>query len=138
MATGKIRRYVIWITTVGCLVFPLTWIAFELGAPSESTYVVFIIVYIVVEVTRLWLMKEQLHFPVSMFMKDVLVKIIIVIVLSAFIPIIFIHCIESSMLRTFLSFIICLVSSIISIYFWGLTRNERLQIVNLAKKKLHI
>lgn len=138
MATGKIRRYVIWITTVGCLVFPLTWLAFELGAPSESTYIAFIIVYTVVEIVRLWLMKEQLHFPVSMFLKEVIAKIIIVTMFSVFFPIMFVYCIESSLLRTIFSLIICLITSITSIYLFGLTANERLQITNLAKKKLHI
>ena len=138
MATGRIRRYVIWITAVGCLVFPLTWLAFELGAPSESTYIVFIIVYTAVEIVRLCLMKEQLHFPVSMFMKEVIVKIIIVAMFSVIFPIMFVYCIESSLLRTILSVIICLISSITSICIFGLTTNERLQITNLAKKKLHI
>ena len=138
MATGQIRRYVIWITIVGCLVFPLTWVAFELGAPSESTYIVFIIVYTAVEITRLWLTKEQLHFPVSMFMKEVIVKIIIVAISSAFFLFFFVYCIESSLLRTILSVIICLTSSITSIYLFGLTTNERLQIVNITKKKFHL
>lgn len=138
MATGQIRRYVIWITAVGCLVFPLTWIAFELGAPSESTYIVFIVVYTAVEITRLWLMKEQLHFPVSMFINEVIVKIIIVSMFSVFFPIMFVYCIESSLLRTIFSVVICLISSITSIYIFGLTVNERLQITNLAKNKLHI
>ena len=137
MATGQIRRYVIWITTVGCLVFPLTWIAFELGAPSESTYIVFIIVYTTVEITRLWLMKEQLHFPVSMFMKEVIVKIIIVVLSSVFIPIIFVYSMDSSMLRTILSVIICMISTVTSTFLFGLTVNERLQIVNITKNKLH-
>jgi O-antigen/teichoic acid export membrane protein len=137
MATGRIRRYVIWITAVGCLVFPLTWLAFELGAPSESTYIVFIIVYTAVEITRLWLMKEQLNFPVSMFLKEVIAKIIIVAMFSVSFPIMFVYCIESSLLRTILSVIICLISSITSIYLFGLTANERLQITNFAKNKLH-
>lgn len=138
MATGQIRRYVIWITTVGCLVFPLTWIVFELGAPSESAYIVFIVVYTAVEMIRLWLMKEQLHFPVSMFMKEVIAKITIVVMLSVIFPFIFIQWLDSSMFRTILSVIICLISSIISIYLFGLTAGERLQIVNLVKKKVHI
>lgn len=138
MATGQIRRYVIWITMVGCLVFPLTWLAFELGAPSESTYIAFIIVYTVVEIVRLWLMKEQLNFPVSMFMREVIIKIIIVVVFSVILPIIFIHYFESSMLRVVLSIIICLTSSIISINLFGLTEVERVQIVNIAKKKIHL
>lgn len=138
MATGQIGRYVIWITTIGCLVFPLTWVAFELGAPSEATYVTFIIVYTFVEVARLWLMKEQLQFPVSMFVKKVLVKIMVVSILSVVIPIMFIQCFEESLLRTLFSILICLASSILSVFACGLTLTERKQIIGMVRNKFHI
>lgn len=135
MATGHIRRYTIWITTVGCLVFPLTWVVFEFGAPAEATYIIYIIVYIIVEVTRLWLMKVQLQFPVSMFVNEVLVKIVVVTILSSIIPIVFIQCYEESFLRTLFSILICLTCSITSVFALGLTRNERKQIVIIVRKK---
>ena len=135
MATGHIRRYTIWITTVGCLVFPLTWVAFEFGAPAEATYIIYIIVYTVVEITRLWLIKEQLQFPVSMFVNEVLVKIVVVTILSMIIPIVFIQCYEESLLRTLFSIFICLTCSITSVLAFGLTRNERKQIVSIVRKK---
>ena len=138
MATGHIRRYVIWVTTVGCLVFPLTWVAFELGAPSESTYVVFIIVYVAVEITRLWLMKEQLNFPVLRFAKEVLVKIVMVSVFAATMPVVFVNCMDSSMLRTISSIALCFICTVASIYLFGLTAGERKQIISVARNKLHI
>lgn len=138
MATGQIRRYVIWITTVGCLVFPLTWVAFELGAPSESTYVVFILVYMAVEIVRLWLMKEQLNFPVWRFIKGVLVKIVMVSVFAATMPLVFVNCVDSSMLRTISSIALCFICTVASIYLFGLTAGERKQIISIARNKLHI
>ena len=86
MATGKIRRYVLWVTTVGCMVFPFTWLAFEFGAPSEATYIVFIVVYFVVEVVRLWVMKGLLDFPISMFMREVVLKVLLVTIVSVPLP----------------------------------------------------
>ena len=86
MATGKIRRYVLWVTTVGCMVFPFTWLAFEFGAPSEATYIVFIVVYLVVEVVRLWVMKGLLDFPISMFMREVVLKVLLVTIVSVPLP----------------------------------------------------
>ena len=46
-ATGNIKRYQLWVTIVGCLVFPLTWIAFKLGFPPATTYIIFIIIYFI-------------------------------------------------------------------------------------------
>ena len=137
MATGKIRRYVIWITTIGCLVFPLTWLAFEFGAPSEATYIIYVVVYIIVEITRLWLMREQFNFPISMFVKDVIVKIVIVTILSMIIPILFIKYVDESFLRTICSIIICFICSMASIFLCGLSIGERKQIISITRNKFH-
>lgn len=45
MATGQIRRYQVVVTTVGCLVFPLTWIAFSLGCPAYVFYLIYAVIY---------------------------------------------------------------------------------------------
>lgn len=78
MATGKIKKYVLILTTVGCLVFPLTWIAFKIGLPAEAAYVSYILVYISVDVIRLFLMKQMLNFSPISFMTDVIIPITIV------------------------------------------------------------
>ena len=56
-ATGNIKRYQLWITLVGCLVFPLTWVAFELGVPPEATYVIYIVIYFLLNFVRLYSAK---------------------------------------------------------------------------------
>lgn len=43
-ATGKIRRYQLCVTIVGCWFFPLTWVAFLVGFPASATYVIYIII----------------------------------------------------------------------------------------------
>lgn len=138
MATGIIRRYVLWVTSVGFLAFPLTWIAFAMGAPSEATYIVFIAVYAVVEAVRLWIMKGLLHFPVGKFVREVVVKIALVTLVSAIIPVVFTVLFEPSLIRTICSIIISLLSAALSIYLLGLTTNERSLIIGTVVKKIHI
>ena len=138
MATGTIRRYVLWVTSVGCLAFPLTWVAFLLGAPSESTYIVFIIVYILVEIVRLWVMKGLLDFPIWRFVYDVVVRIIIVTIAAVIIPLLVVYGLSPSIFRLVLSVIVCVASSIASIYLLGLTEHEKRSLLNVVKKKLKI
>ena len=138
MATGNIRRYVIWITTVGCLVFPFTWLAFELGAPSESTYIVFIIVYTAVEITRLWIMKGLLNFPISMFVYNVIVKVTVVTIVASLLPLLIVFYIEPSLFRGLLSVLACALSSTISVWLLGLTADERNAIFDFVKSKFLI
>lgn len=128
MATGTIRKYAIWITTVGCLVFPLTWIAYEFGASAESAYIVFALVYILVNLTRLWLMVGLLGFPVWIYIKEVYGRSIIVVSLSCIFPFLIYNYIPLSFSRLLISCVVCIISTITSIYFAGLTRGERIEI----------
>lgn len=136
MATGTIRRYVLWVTSVGCLAFPFTWIVFFLGAPSESTYIVFIVVYILVEAVRLWVMKGLLDFPVWRFVYDVVVRILIVTIAAVILPLLVVNGLSESFFRLVLSIIVCVASSIVSIYLLGLTAHEKQLLLNVVKKKL--
>ena len=136
MATGNIRRYVLWVTSVGCLAFPLTWIAFELGAPSESTYIMFIIVYIAVEAVRLLVMKGLLDFPVGKFIRDVLYKIVIVTIVSMILPIAIRLLVPLSSFRVIGSISLSVMSTIICIYLLGLTAPEKDLISETLKKRM--
>lgn len=125
MATGNIRRYVLWITSIGCLSFPLTYIVYTLGASVESTYVVFIIVYSVVDMVRLWIMKDLLNFSIRLFFKEVIMKILIVSLMSCIIPLFMMYFMDSSFIRFITVSAICILSTLFSIYIWGLKKLER-------------
>jgi O-antigen/teichoic acid export membrane protein len=128
MATGNIKRYVIWITSVGCLVFPLTIIAYYLGAPVETTYVIFAIVYIGVDAVRLWIMKGLLDFPVNTFIKEVVIRILIVTIVALIVPVLFVALYPSSFYRFIASIVLSLLSAIVASFYLGLTYTERLMV----------
>lgn len=134
MATGKIKRYSIWISSVGVLVFPLTWIAFKCGLPVESTYIIFIIVYIGVNIVRLYIMKGLLHFPPMLFVREVIFKICIVtpfVLLPPYIPIYFM---TESFGRLIVTTFVSLISSCLFIYVIGLSKQEQVAIIGKVKK----
>ena len=142
MATGTIRRYALWITSVGCLVFPITWLTFKLGAPVETAYLVFACVYIGVDSVRLWIMKGLLNFPVGEFVREVVWRIIVVSFIAAIFPVIIIFFFEQSFSRLVISVLVSVWAAFISIYIFGFTTNERIKITNkivsIAKDKLHL
>lgn len=125
MATGRIKSYSIWISAVGVLVFPLTWVAFRCGLPVESTYVIFIMVYVGVDTVRLFLMRSLLHFPPVLFVRKVIVPMLLVTPLAVVLPVIVPCLLDSSFWRLCLTVVVSLVSSSAAIYFIGLTANER-------------
>ena len=124
-ATGKIKTYSIWITSIGILVFPFTWIAFKCGLPVESTYIIFIIIYIGVNIVRLYIMKYIMHFPPILFVNKVVLPMLTVTPIALIFPFLVINLMIPSFWRLCITVITSLISSSITIYFIGLTKNER-------------
>lgn len=126
MATGNIKRYSLWITLVGCLIFPISYLAFYIGLPVETTYVIFILVYFAVDMVRLWLMKSMLHFPVWRFIRETFVKLLFISTLAIIIPF-YIH---YYMPQNFYRFVFVILSSVIIcvllIWLIGFTSIERI------------
>lgn len=125
MATGNIKRYVIWVTLVGLFVFPLTWIAYAYDLPAASTYIIYILVYIGVDVTRLYVMKGLLHFPIIMFVKNVLLPITLTTVIGSILPIFVATQMQTSFFRLITSCFISCISIGVAICYIGLTKHER-------------
>ena len=124
-ATGKIKRYQIIVTTVGCLVFPLSWIAFKLGFEPQVGYILYFIIYTILLFVRLYLLKDMVKLPVMMYIREVLYKLAPVILVGFAIPGILILTMDASWLRLIL---VCLLSVLVtaaSEYFIGLSNKEK-------------
>lgn len=124
-ATGKIKRYQIIVTTVGCLVFPLSWIAFKLGFEPQVGYILYFIIYTILLFVRLYLLKDMVKLPVMMYVREVLYKLAPVIVVGFAIPGILILTMDAGWLRLIL---VCLLSFLVtaaSEYFIGLSNKEK-------------
>lgn len=129
-ATGNIRRYQIWITTVGCLVFPFTWIAFEFGAPPQATYMIYIVIYFLLNFVRLYISKGVSNFPVRQYLSDVILRVIIVSAVSFILPMLVICNLDEGFLRLCVTCIVSVVSTASVIFILGLEKNERTKIIN--------
>lgn len=125
MATGKIKKYVLIVTSIGCMVFPLSWMAYTLGMPVESCYIIFAIIYLIVDIVRLRLMRQMIGFPPMMFVKDVFMRILSVTILSVSLPIIVVLLFDSSLYRMFANGCLCLCSALLCSFFAGLDKGEK-------------
>ncbi len=136
LATGNIKKYVISVSAVGILAFPLTWVCFAVGMCPEMAYVMYIVSYILVDVVRLFEMRRLLGFPIMLFIKDVILRIIQVTLLSIVLPIIVTRFLPMSIWRLALTIIVSFVGTSIAVLFVGMTRHERESIVNKIKSYL--
>lgn len=139
-ATGNIKKYQLWVTIFGCLVFPLTWISFKLGLSPTISYIIYIVIYFLLVFVRLYIAKEVLNFPIKLYMSNVIFRIIIVTIFSFFLPLLIIHQIDESFFRLCISFIISIITTSMIILILGLEKSERKKIfksiVNLTTKSI--
>ena len=125
MATGNIKKYSIVITLIGLLDFFLTWLLYALGFPAISTYWVYIIVYFIIQIVRLYMMKQLIGFPPILFFHKVIKKILGLTLLSPLIPIIIVHFLPQSFLRLCVTIICSIITSLGLIYLLGLEKEEK-------------
>ena len=140
-ATGHIRKYQLWVATVGCLVFPLTWLAYKAGSPVYVTYLVYIGVYLILVFVRLHILKGLMGFPVMMFVKEVMGRLLIVTPVAFLLPCVIVHCLETSLGRLVLVCLLSMISTCSCIYVFGMGRRERSvlieKVIHLVRTRLH-
>lgn len=128
MATGKIKWYTIIITCLVGLIFPFTWIAFKLGYPAESCYVVYIAIYVITHFVRLFLMKRMLNFSIPLFLKTVWFPIIPASICAIIPPLWMKLTLPESTINSIAIMAVSIITGLTSSFFLGLTKNERKKI----------
>ena len=125
MSTGKIKRYEIIISICASLVFPFSWIAFKVGLPAYSTFIIFGIIYFSLNFIRLFTLKVLTNFPIKNYIENVLLRIILVALVGTIVPI----CVHFVIYNNLVRLLAVVFSSIcwtsIVIYLVGLESVER-------------
>lgn len=124
-ATGDIKKYQISVSLLGVMVFPLTWLFYELDFSPSITYVIYFVIYCIVLVVRLYLIREKIGLPIRRFLFEVLAKVIPVSILSFSFPMIILQFLPASFLRLFLVTVFSVTSSCVVICLIGLSVGER-------------
>lgn len=133
LATGNIKYYQLWITMVGCLVFPLTWIAFKVGLPAYATYVIYILVYYLLVFVRLGIAKKILGIPIKDYLKEVVLLTFVVTLIAFIVPMVVVHTMNTCFLRLCVTTLSALFSTFLGIYIVGLGQSEKKKVIFKVK-----
>lgn len=125
MANGNIRRYQLIITSVGVLVFPLTWIAFKIGFPAYFAYLIYFVIYFILVFLRMYLVKDLIKMDPRLYFSNVVFRCIVITLLAFVPPVIIYNLIPRSLLRLIIITIVSMASTIILIVFLGLDDSEK-------------
>ena len=129
-ATGKVKTYYLWVGSIGSLVFFVSYGLFANGFPAYASYVVFIVIYAILIFVKLHIIRGLINFPVRMFYKETLYRIIPV-TFSTFVMATLPFCsLGESFMRLVLTCAVALSALAGSVYFLGLEASERMLVNN--------
>ena len=129
-ATGKVKKYYLWVGTIGSLVFFISYALFKMGFPAYASYIVFIIIYTILIFVKLYIIKGLIDFPVAMFYKETLLRILPVTAFTFVITSFVYLTLEESIGRMLLITLLSTFTLGISIFLLGLEQSEKQIVTN--------
>lgn len=140
-ATGKVRKYQAVCGSILLLILPISYICLKLGLPAYSVFIVHFIMESIAQIARMIMLFPIIGMNVNDYLKNIYVKIFLVVTLSSIIPILVYENLSYSTSRFFIVCIVCMLSVSLIAYTIGLSKNERKfirsKINDIYHKKLH-
>jgi O-antigen/teichoic acid export membrane protein len=135
-ATGKIAVYQAVIGTLLFMTLPISYYFLKLGYPPEVTLYITIVIEIIALIFRFFFLKKIINFPVTRFIKDVVIRNIIIVLLSVSLPLFVRKALDESFWR--LIFVVCVafIWNAIVIYVVGLNKSEKMIVQKTVQKIL--
>lgn len=134
-ADGHVRKYTIHAALTAGLIFPLAWLAFYLGAPVWTAYLIFILDFFALNIVRFYDLKKLMNFSVRQFLRESVLPCVIVSVTSFIVPIVIAYNMDEGIVRFFVNVAVSIIWTGLCCFVFGLTKNERKFCV---KKAMHI
>jgi len=107
------------------LVFPLSWIAYKMGMPAYTTYIIYAFIYFTLNWIRFVELKRLMNFPVMMFVNAVLWRITIVSAVAFAIPFAVHAMVNDGIVRFITVCVIGVLWTALCCFFLGLDKHER-------------
>lgn len=80
-ATGKVKNYQIVVGSMHMLNFPISFILLHIGLQPDIVYIVAIILACITFYARIYMLKRIINISIAIFLKEVLLRLIYVIIL---------------------------------------------------------
>lgn len=125
LATGKIKKYQIIISSFSYSIFIFAYLAYRLGLPPYTSYVIQLIVFVIELGARLLLLRGMISLSIREYTISVIFKIMVVVIIASIIPVLVMLSMHESLLRLFFICILSVVSVLLTIYGLGLSSGER-------------
>ncbi len=129
-APGRMRSYELSLGSIQISIFAISWLVLKMSGKAHYVYFVSIIANIIMFIVRLVIIKKLIDFNIEKYLKQVILPVLIIILLSA-LPSYALHLyLPEGLFYRGLFILICILLSCTSMYFIGLDNRWRAKIKN--------
>lgn len=132
-ADGRVRQYNIHATLFMGLIFPITWFAYQLGAPVWIAYAIFIADFLLLNFIRFYDLKQLMDFSIIRHLKEAIFPCLLVSIFSFVLPTVVSHYMQQDILRFFVNVSVSVIWTCLCCLIFGLTKGERAFIFEKTK-----
>ena len=137
-ATGRIKLYQSLVGILIILNIPISYVVLKLGGTPISVFVISIMLSTIAFFVRIWIVKRLItSFPVKDYLVKVCGTIMAVTIAAAVVPCVYHLYFELDLVTSILNCLLCLLFTVLAVYFVGMNKGERSFIVNAIKNKIH-
>lgn len=129
-ATGNIKQFNIWVSGLNLMIVPIAYFFLKLGYGPSSAMIVSLVLTIVVQIVRLFVLTRLLSFSIQNYVKCVVLPTISVMFLSALISFAFSSLLYSNILSLLLSCSFSILVVLIFVWLLGLNIEEKRIIIS--------
>lgn len=135
-ATGKIKWYQIIVGGLQVLNLPISYVFLKLNYPPQITMYITIAVAILSQTIRVLFMIKMHNMLISVYLEDVILKVISVTILSWIIPYWINTIMSEGLVRLISVTFASILIFVVIVYFIGITNIERRLLKNFVRQKI--
>lgn len=139
-ASGKIKKYSIYVESVTLMCVPITWLLFRCGVPSYGVFIAMIGTCVMAHIVRLYCMRQYYsYFYIADYVKSFALPAFIITILVVCTACSLHECVENTFLRIVVLSATIPLMTMLLVYIMGISYNERVMVnkycIRLIKKK---
>lgn len=124
-ATGHVKKYQIWVTSLILMILPISYVSLKLGAPAYSVFIIQLLLELIAMIPRMLILRKDLKLPVRLFFSNVYIPIFGVVFVSIIIPYIAHRMMTYGFCRLMVVSAAAVLSTIFSTLYIAMKANER-------------
>ena len=135
LASGNLKKYQSVVIGILSLGLPITFTAYQMGAIPETSAYVLLILTLAAVFASAYMLTNLIKMKFMSFLTSVIIRLCLVTIIALPIPSILFFQMDEGLYRLLVLSLLSFFVSISSIYFIGLSPNEKYFVSNLASKQ---